>query len=224
MKKNNPYYYTTKHFLHTYHGGGYDLEHLLKCRRGTIKTFTRSSMKRLCLKFDSIIGFEPEWKIVITYNGLPEWNIIKKTINKFTARLSLSMYSNEKPIWIWKKNIIGGNITIIVITNIKPIFGVKTFKLASEYYWQHYSPVIINKICSEKLKSYENIITDFCFNNTIDAAYPFGKWWGIINQTYYEKIPVIKNECSITEIEIIELKNNKNHLITSDFKKNLYKK
>lgn len=224
MKRNEPYYYATKHYLHTYHGGGCSMEHLRKSHRGQIKTFSRSSMIRLCLKLDSIIGFKPKWRITATYNGLPDWNIVRKTINNYTTRLSIPRYSNKIPIWFWKKNIINNNLTIIIITNLQPTLASDTFILASEYFLQHYSSIPLKKITTEKIEVNEDAITDFCFNNTIDCNYPSGKWWGIKNQRFYKKEVIKKVTCTILELESLEFQNKEKILITTEIKKNLYKK
>lgn len=221
--ENKPYYYVTKHFVHTYHGGGFSPENLKVNRRGKINTFTRASMKRLSLKIDAFESFKPKWEIEIIYNDIPEWNTTKKTLNTFTNKLSLDRYSKRKPLWFWKKNILNGQLVIIIITNIETVFDEKILPFAIESFYMNISKNKIERITTKKIQDPDDIYLDFCFKNYVEIKNYPGKWWGVINAVYYKQKKQKKNICTLLEIEEIEILNSNKSIKTKEFKKNLYK-
>ena len=218
MKKNS-YFLATKHFVEIYTGGGYSAN-LKNNRRGTIKSVSRASVKRLCLYVDSLKSFDLKYHIAFSPVELEKENDFFENVKSFCRSLSNDRWresGTEKPLFIWKKNVVDGKLQIEIISNLKLSFTDGQTQFICNFIWRKLSQTKI-KITKITKENRSDVFYDFCLSFNFEPT-RVGRCWGHINGNRYERRKIERKPLS--KIEKCEPeKISENNLM----KKNFYKK
>ena len=205
MIQLKPYFIETKNYLFTYHGGGFSPEHLQDAKRANITKYSKASQKRLVLYLETVQAFNPTYLLFLQFPNIPDFDEATKYLKSFVRSLSNPKYNKNKipALFVWKKCVYQDCLVFEIMTNLNTTLPSDLFVEHMRYCAKQLTPVMSFDALIIDDDNTDLIKTDFVeyrkdVSSTKDDS--TGRWWGVINRSYYKCKEPEKKEASLNKI------------------------